>query len=76
MIVKCPHCSILIYIEQINCGIFRCGILCDTFEQIPPHSPKEICDELFLNNKIFGCGKPFKVEIIETELIAIICDYI
>ena len=29
--------------------------------QIPPHSSKIVCDELFNNGLIWGCGKPFQI---------------
>ena len=66
----CPHCGIAIFIEQVNCGIFRCGIYKDTMEQVAPHLPKEECDKLI--DRIYGCGKPFQIK--NGELIK--CDYI
>jgi hypothetical protein len=72
----CPHCNLLVHIEQINCGIFRHGIFIKTNEQIPPHLPKDKCDELIKNNEIYGCGKPFQIIKIEEEWKLIICDYI
>lgn len=71
--IQCPHCGQFIEILQINCGIFRCGILKDNFQQIDPHLNKESCDKLFAEDKIFGCSKPFR--IIEGGKIEI-CDYI
>ena len=59
MFINCPHCNQYIYIESINCGIFRCGIYKYSFEQINPHSSKEICDNLKEHDLIYGCGKPF-----------------
>jgi hypothetical protein len=49
---ECPHCNILImvYTNEIGCEIFRCGIQKTTGEQIPPHTDKKTCDELFNNN--------------------------
>jgi hypothetical protein len=41
--------------------------------QIDPHANKEICDNLFNNNEIYGCGKPF---MINEKLEVIICDYV
>jgi hypothetical protein len=71
-IFECPHCKLLIIVkkEEINCKIFRHGVLKDTLTMINPHSSKEICDELKEKDLIYGCGKPFsfdgeKVEIID-----------
>ena len=61
--VSCPHCKDLVEINilEINCAIFRHGILKKNMEQIDPHACKEICDNLVENNEIYGCGKPFKI---------------
>jgi hypothetical protein len=84
IIVTCPSCKEFIIIEQINCAIFRHGVLKNNYSQIGPHSSKEECDSFVNNDLIFGCGKPFKLEKQE-ELIddkinikytAITCDYI
>ena len=72
MLVTCPHCSQLIWIEEINCKIFRCGIIKETGEQIPSHATRKECDE-FLSKGIYGCSKPFKLnDVNEPE----ICDYL
>jgi hypothetical protein len=82
IITPCPHCfnEVLIYKNEINCAIFRHGIYKHNGEQISPHAPKEECERLFQEEKIFGCGKPFKlVKIIDNDIeryIAEICDYI
>ena len=69
--VTCPHCSDIILIEQLNCRIFRHGILKSSGNQMDPHAPKEICDELIEKHKIYGCGMPF--EIIDGT--AVKCEY-
>ena len=76
IIVKCPHCEHYMEIEQLNCKIFRHGILRSNGKQIGPHSPKELCDYYIKNNKIYGCGKPFRIEKNGDEYITLICDYI
>lgn len=82
IIAKCPHCNeeILIYSCEINCGIFRHGIFKDSMQQIDPHLPQEYCKRLLEEDKIFGCGKPFKIDkIIIDDHINYkldICDYI
>jgi len=69
-IYQCPHCSIFIEIEKINCTIFRCGIYKDSGLQIPPHLSKEECDSIL---NIWGCSKPF---LLNKENILEKCDYI
>jgi hypothetical protein len=62
MFVCCPHCDITIEIIELNCRIFRCGILKSNGQQIDPHLSKKYCDWLVERNEIYGCGKPFKVD--------------
>ena len=72
-IVLCPHCKYPIVIQELNCRIFRHGSWKHNGQQIDPHSPKEFCDEVVKNGKIYGCGKPF---LITEKLEAVECDYI
>ena len=72
MLIKCPYCKKLIFIEQLNCGIFRCGIYKSNFQPIPPHAPKIDCDNYITNDLIYGCSKPF--QIINNKVYK--CDYI
>lgn len=72
LFINCPHCHITIEIEQVNCGIFRCGIMISDGKQIDPHLSKEKCDFLAENDLIYGCGKPFR--LLGDQ--AFICDYI
>ena len=30
-------------------------------QQVPPHAPQKICDDLVARGLIWGCGKPFKL---------------
>ena len=76
IIVKCPHCELYMEIAQLNCKIFRHGILRSNGKQIGPHSPKELCDYYITHNKIYGCGKQFRIEKNCVEYITLICDYI
>ena len=46
LIVLCPHCKEFIIIQELNCCIFRHGILKNTGEQIDPHTNKEECETL------------------------------
>lgn len=82
MIVLCPHCKDTVIIEQLNCCIFRHGVFKDSGQQISPHAPKLECDNLFENNLIFGCSKPFQIVKDETDpsniqkMKVVICEYI
>ena len=59
--ITCPHCNQTIEVLQINCRIFRCGILKSNYTQINPHLSKVECDKLVNDDLIFGCGKPFEL---------------
>jgi hypothetical protein len=75
-IINCPHCNEHILIEELNCKIFRHAVLKSTNQQIDPHSSKSECDNYIINNLIYGCGKPFKILILNNNYQAEICDYI
>ena len=74
--VECPHCKDLIIIEQLNCKIFRHGAFKSNNQQINPHLSKQDCDNLILQDLIYGCGKPFMLIIVDNCYKAIECDYI
>ena len=76
LIVSCPNCNdfILINKKDINCSIFRHGVFKNTNKQIDPHASKEICDALFEEDKIYGCGKPFL--LLKDPYRTVVCDYI
>jgi hypothetical protein len=77
IVVICPHCSDNVLIEKLNCCIFRHGSLKSDGQQIQPHLSKELCDALFANNLIYGCGKPFQIVKDEKgEYDAVKCGYI
>ena len=83
LVVICPHCGDPVLIEQLNCCIFRHGILKSTGEQIHAHAVKSLCDFYIECKLIYGCGKPFKVILEEEEekekeqkWVAVVCDYI
>ncbi len=76
-IVECPHCKQTCEIIELNCKIFRCGVMKSDYKQIDPHLPKDACDALAVDGLIFGCGKPFKlVQDVSGCWNAIICEYI
>ena len=70
--MRCPHCAIEIWIQAINCGIFRCGVYKQDYLQIDPHLSRVECERLKKENLIYGCGQPF--QWFNGELIP--CDYI
>jgi hypothetical protein len=76
VVVTCPHCNDFVLIEQLNCKIFRHGVLKLNNTQINPHASKSECDSLFQNNLIIGCGKPFRIIENQNTYVAEICDYV
>ena len=75
-IVICPHCNEYIEIIELNCMIFRHGIIKSNNTQMNPHAPEEECNYLIANDLIYGCGKPFRIEIIDNIMMPFKCDYI
>jgi len=75
-IFKCPHCNdtIIVNVNEVNCKIFRHGIYKTSYEQINQHLNKEECDRLYIGEEIYGCGKPFMLDI--NNMKVNICDYI
>jgi len=76
IIVNCPHCNNHVLIEQLNCKIFRHGVLKSNNTQINPHASKEECDYYTNNNLIYGCGKPFKITEFNNIFTSEICEYV
>jgi hypothetical protein len=79
--INCPHqeCGLPVIIDpkEINCAIFRHGVLKSNGVQMPPHLEKRICDELVRRNLIYGCGKPFQlVKNNNNVIVPVICGYI
>ena len=71
--IECPHCKITIIVEALNCRIFRCGIKKSNGTQIDPHLNQASCEFLYNNGLIYGCGKPFRVDMSGNPVP---CDYI
>jgi len=76
-IITCPNCDFYLCITELNCGIYRCGIYKETYEQIDPHLSKEMCYKLIETNQIYGCSKPFQIIVQDNgDWIVKKCDYI
>ncbi len=75
IVLECPHCgdNIVVYKKELNCRIFRHGVVKATMGQINPHAKEEECVYLARNGLIYGCGKPFRVN---EEMRAEVCGYI
>ena len=69
IVVECPYCfmKILILKKDFNCKIFRHGVYKKNSKQIDPHMKKKDCVKLVKENKIYGCGKPYKLQVIKSE---------
>lgn len=77
-IYQCPHCSDYIETErkQLNCKIFRHGVYKANGIQVPPHSKKPLCDRIFHQGQIYGCGKPYQIYKDDKNWRVRKCDYI
>jgi hypothetical protein len=75
-VVICPSCNMPVLIEDINCRIFRHAIFKGTGEQMPPHASKIECDEAVEKGWVYGCAKPFLLELQGDIWVAVSCDYI
>jgi len=75
---ECPHCNGMVNVlkSEINCGIFRHGYFKSTNMQIPSHASKEQCDLYIKNDKIYGCGKPFRLILDSNKIKIEMCEYI
>jgi hypothetical protein len=78
IITACPHCFSIVIIKKsdINCKIFRHGVMKSTNQQINPHSTEQECQYFINNDLIYGCGKPFMLVLDGETWYAEICDYV
>jgi hypothetical protein len=91
IVLSCLHCEkdnegkedkdkksekILIYLDEINCTIYRHAYYIKNMKQIGPHTKKEECDRLVREKLVFGCAKPFKIVKKEGIYCIEICGYI
>jgi uncharacterized C2H2 Zn-finger protein len=60
--LNCPWCNQLVQLpkSQIKCCIYRHGVHKKSGRQIGSHAKKEYVEKLLKNDKIYGCGMPFK----------------
>lgn len=65
IIFNCPYndCNIMciVYNNERNCNIFRCGYDRRTGQQIGPHENKTNCDILRHSGDIIGCARPYRL---------------
>ena len=77
IVVQCPHCGDFIFIDQLNCQIFRHAVLISNREQINPHASKEECDSFVERGLVYGCAKPFRlVKTNDGAFVVEKCNYI
>jgi len=79
MIFECPHCmgTILVEPNDINCQIFRHAVFRSNGQPIHPHASKTECEDLLRTEKIYGCGRPFRlVRDKDQQWTPVVCDYI
>lgn len=75
-LVPCPHGSV--EVRKLACQIFRHGVLKQSGKQIDPHSSQRKCEYYLKNKLIYGCGKPFRVNVNyeDNSLTTELCGYI
>jgi len=77
---SCPHCDMVIQVptDQVNCQIFRHGVLKSNGEQVNQHSTKEQCDILLQKKMVIGCCKPFKLILNDRGIVVSVdvCEYL
>ena len=76
IIVTCPHCKDPVAVSELNCRIFRHGVL-KNGQPIPPHASKDECDRLLATDQVaYGCAGPFQVVTTRNgDHVAVVCDY-
>jgi hypothetical protein len=73
----CPHCGnlVFVYLQELNCKIFRHGVYKSTYLQMNPHETRENCEDLVAREEIIGCGKPFEIQFANGEYSLQPCEY-
>ena len=77
-IFQCPHCHDFIIVArgEINCTILRHAVYKNNFQQIDPHSSKELCMNLVDTRQVYGCAQPFRIVINDGAYYVEPCDYV
>ena len=77
LIYPCPQCSLYITtaIHELNCRIFRHGFHVKQNLQIPPHEPKEICEQWASSPDVVGSCKPYEIISRDNMFVVQACDY-
>lgn len=73
---NCPHCDgpVIVNRNEVNCTIFRHGTYKSTNQQVNPHLDKNSCDNLVEKDLVYGCCKPFRINV--DKNVVEFCDYI
>lgn len=76
LIFKCPHCYdfIMVRTTEVNCTIFRHAVFKGTDQPVSPHLPEEQCELLVENDSVYGCCKPFRLDLVTMKVFK--CEYI
>ncbi len=76
LLLTCPNCGEMVAIAELNCRIFRHGVLTNG-KPIQPHTSQAQC-EMYLSAGLVasGCAKPFYVEGSGEAAKAVHCGYI
>lgn len=58
-----PDCPMefMIADSEIHCGIFRCGVMRGSGDQIAVHATKEQCQRMLAEEMVYGCARPFTI---------------
>ena len=78
IVYHCPYedCRLMcvVYKNELNRHIFRCGYNKTNNQQIPQHLQRIECDKMRNDTDIIGCARPYRFEV--NAITPIICDYI
>jgi hypothetical protein len=72
----CPNCYGTVIVNKLdtNCCIFRHGIWKSNNTQVDPHATEAVCMNAVKNDLIFGCGRPFRLDL--KTMTTMVCDYL
>ena len=85
IIIECPHCggTIVTGAKDVNCAVFRHGVLKRSGRQMGPHTKRAECERLVAEDAIVGCGKPYRLAAEKAggsagvkTFVAVACGYI